>query len=67
LRRCHGDYLADPGGCRARGFDARVAAVIRVDALWLVVEPMDLRAGNERIPASVVQVLGQAHAHHDYS
>jgi hypothetical protein len=32
----------------------RVAAVIRIDALWLAVEPMDMRAGTERLLASVV-------------
>jgi transposase len=48
------------------GLDARVAAVIRIDALWLAVEPMDMRAGTERLLASVVQVFGQAQAHHGY-
>jgi transposase len=40
--------------------------LIRVDALWLAVEPMDMRAGTERLLASVVQVFGQAQAHHGY-
>jgi transposase len=40
--------------------------VIRIDALWLAVEPMDMRAGTERLLASVVQVFGQAQAHHGY-
>ena len=46
-----------------RGVDARVAAVIRIDSLWLAVEPMDMRAGAERLLASVVQVfeIGRAH------
>ena len=53
------------------GLDARAAAVIRmplirVDALWLAVEPMDMRAGAERLLASVVQVFGSAQAHHGY-
>ena len=49
-----------------RGVDARVAAVIRIDSLWLAVEPMDMRAGAERLLASVVQVFGSAQAHHGY-
>ena len=49
-----------------RGLDAQVAAVIRIDLLWLAVEPMDMRAGTERLLASVVQVFGQAQAHHGY-
>ena len=38
----------------------------RIDALWLAVQPMDMRAGTERLLASVVQVFGQAQAHHGY-
>lgn len=40
--------------------------MIRIDALWLAVEPMDMRAGAERLLASVVQVFGSAQAHHGY-
>jgi len=40
--------------------------VIRIDALWLAVEPMDMRAGAERLLASVVKVFGSAQAHHGY-
>ena len=40
--------------------------MIRIDALWLAVQPMDMRAGPERLLASVVQVFGQAQAHHGY-
>jgi transposase len=49
-----------------RGVDARVAAVIRIDSLWLAVEPVDMRAGPERLLARVVQVFGSAQAHHGY-
>jgi transposase len=49
-----------------RGLDARVAAVIRIDSLWLAVEPVDMRAGPERLLARVVQVFGSAQAHHGY-
>jgi len=40
--------------------------VIRIDAMWLAVEPIDMRAGPERLLARVVQVFGAAQAHHGY-
>ena len=40
--------------------------MIRIDALWLAVEPVDMRAGVERLLARVVQVFGAARAHHGY-
>jgi transposase len=40
--------------------------VIRIDAVWLAVDPIDMRAGAERLLASVVQVFGAAQAHHGY-
>jgi len=48
------------------GVDARVAAVIRIDAVWLAVQPIDMRTGVDRLLASVVQVFGAAQAHHGY-
>ena len=48
------------------GLDTRVAAVIRIDALWLAVEPVDMRAGVDRLLARVVQVFGAAQVHHGY-
>ena len=45
---------------------ARAAAVIRVDEVWLAVEPLDLRAGTETALARVVQVFGAARPHHAY-
>jgi len=49
-----------------RGVDARVAAMIRIDAMWLAVEPIDMRSGADRLLARVVQVFGGARAHHGY-
>jgi transposase len=46
--------------------DARATAVIRVDAVWLAVEPMDMRAGMETALARVVKVFGAARPHHAY-
>ena len=40
--------------------------MIRVDALWLAVEPLDLRAGTEAALAKVVTVFGAARPHHAY-
>ena len=40
--------------------------MIRIDQLALTVEPLDMRAGAERLLARVVQVFGAAHAHHCY-
>jgi transposase len=40
--------------------------LIRIDAVWLAVQPIDMRAGAERLLASVVQVFGAAQAHHGY-
>ena len=40
--------------------------MIRIDALWLAAQPLDMRAGAERLLASVVQVFGSAQAHHGY-
>ena len=36
--------------------------MIRIDRLWLAVEPLDMRAGAERLLARVVQVFGSARA-----
>lgn len=45
---------------------AGVAAMIRIDAMWLAVEPIDMRAGADRLLARVVQGFGAAQAHHGY-
>ena len=48
------------------GLDARAAAVIRIEAMWLAAEPLDMRAGADRLLARVAQVFGVAQAHHGY-
>ena len=40
--------------------------MIRIDAVWLAVEPLDMRAGTEAALARVVRVFGEARAHHAY-
>lgn len=40
--------------------------MIRIDSVWLAVQPLDLRAGTEAALARVVYVFGAAHPHHAY-
>jgi len=40
--------------------------VIRLDAVWLAVEPLDMRAGTETALTRVVNVFGAARPHHAY-
>jgi transposase len=40
--------------------------VIRIDAVWMATEPLDMRAGADTALARVVQVFGAAHPHHAY-
>ena len=40
--------------------------MIRVDAVWLAVAPLDMRAGTESALARVVNVFGCARPHHAY-
>lgn len=38
--------------------------MIRIDAVWLAVESLDMRAGTETALARVIKVFGEARAHH---
>ena len=40
--------------------------MIRIDALWLAIEPLDMRAGTESALARVVNVFGAARPHNAY-
>ena len=40
--------------------------MIRIDAVWLATEPMDMRAGTDTALARVVNVFGSAHPHQAY-
>jgi transposase len=42
------------------------AAMIRVDAIWLATEPLDMRVGTDTALARVVKVFGAARPHHAY-
>lgn len=60
------DQLADIGGGGVRRVDTQAAAVIRIDAVWMAVDPLDMRAGTETALARVVKVFGAAHPHTAY-
>lgn len=40
--------------------------MIRIDAVWLAAEPIDMRAGTDTALARVVRVFGEARPHHAY-
>jgi transposase len=40
--------------------------LIKVEAVWLAVEPLDMRSGTEAALARVVKVFGAARPHHAY-
>jgi transposase len=40
--------------------------MIHVQALWLCVEPIDMRGGTDTVLAKVVKVFGAARPHHAY-
>ena len=58
--------MAAAGQRCLRGVAARVVARIRIDAVWLAIEPMDMRAGADTALARVVKVFGAAHPHQAY-
>jgi transposase len=45
---------------------AEVAAMIRTDAIWMSIVPVDMRAGTDTLLARIVVVFGAAHPHHAY-
>lgn len=49
-----------------RSVAVRADEVIRIEAVWLAVEPLDMRAGTETALARVIAVFGEARAHHAY-
>lgn len=54
------------GGGRLRRLATGSRAMIRIEAAWLAVDPMDMRAGADTALARVVQVFGGAQPHHAY-
>ena len=58
--------LADDRGGRSGYLATRAPALIRIEAIWLSVEPLDMRAGTDTALARVVHVFGAARPHHAY-
>lgn len=58
--------MAVVGGTGVRRVAERPSEVIRIDAAWFAVEPLDMRAGVDTALARVVSVFGEARAHHAY-
>lgn len=56
--------MAETG--RSGHLAARVASVLRIEAIWLTVDPLDMRAGTDTALARVVAVFGAARPHHAY-
>lgn len=40
--------------------------MIRIDAVWMAIDPLDMRAGTDTALARVIKVFGEARAHHAY-
>jgi hypothetical protein len=51
--------LASERGGSERDLAARGAAVIRIDAVWLATQPVDMRAGVDRLLSMVVAVFAR--------
>ena len=49
--------------CELDGSDSQM---IRIEAVWLATEPMDMRGGVDTALARVVKVFGAAHPHQAY-
>lgn len=58
--------MASLGSGRLRVYHSWPGPMIRVDAIWLASEPMDMRAGTETALARVVAVFGAAKPHCAY-
>lgn len=58
--------MAGVRGVRVRSAAARADTVIRIDAAWIAVEPLDMRSGVDTALARVVSVFGAACSHHAY-
>ena len=66
-RKCGSeDRVAGRGGGGMRGVAARLAEMIRTEAVWMSVVPIDMRAGTDTLLARIVLVFGEARPHHAY-
>lgn len=58
--------MASERGKRMRHDAGAVADMIRIDAMWLAVQPLDMRSGMDSALARVVGVFGSAKPHTAY-
>ena len=58
--------MASGRGKRMRHDTGAVADMIRIDAMWLAVQPLDMRSGMDSALARVVCVFGSAKPHTVY-
>jgi transposase len=58
--------VAGIGGAGVCAAAASAHEVIRIDAAWIAVEPLDMRAGVDTALGRVVKVFGAARSHHAY-
>jgi hypothetical protein len=58
--------MASRSGSSVRGTFAQSVVMICIDEIWLVTEPLDMRAGPDTALARVVQVFGSARSHCAY-
>lgn len=58
--------MAGIASAGVRAAPADTHEVIRIDAAWIAVEPLDMRAGVDTALARVVKVFGEARSHHAY-
>lgn len=66
-RFTHGELiLADGSGYGMRTLAAGGLALIRIDAIWLATEHLDMRAGADTALARVLKVFGSVRPHHAY-
>ena len=49
-----------------RPMAARGTGMIRIDAVWMATQPLDMRSGFDSCLARVIQVFGAAHPHSAY-
>lgn len=45
---------------------AGTVSVIRIDQIWLAVDPVDMRSGMDKLLSTVIEVFGASQPHHAY-
>jgi transposase len=58
--------MAAAGCRRLQRLVAEVVAMIRTEAIWMSIVPVDMRAGTDTLLARIVVVFGEARPHHAY-